>query len=339
MKKLIALLLCLVMIFTMAACSKKDASTSSDTASGETAENTEQTDGATWTATKSVDMIVPYGAGGGSDILARVFAANMDVGEAIVVQNISGGGTVTGTYEAYHADPDGNTVLMHLPETMMCNYLSGGFQDPVFQEMIPVCSVAYDASIICVSSKSDIKSVEDLVAYATANPGSLQWASVGAFGNNRFGYEQLCTAAGISANFIPYDNASESRTAVLGGNADVLQGSISESLPYIESGDLVPLAVMREDRSELVSDVPTLKELGYDVENGLHRAFWLPAGTPDEIVSAYENAFKAAFDKQETADALTEQGVVLEWMSGADLKAWMDEAYPTFEETYKSIQQ
>lgn len=334
-KKIISLLLCVSMIFAFTACGNtedagKDMEKGKENeAAGETAES--------WRPAKNVDLIVPYGAGGGSDILARIYTANMDMGKNIVVQNIEGGGTSVGLYQAYNSEPDGHTITLALPETCIVNYLNASFQDPLHEEMVPICSVVYDASIICVSSKSDFTDMESIIAYSKDHPGELQWASVGATGNNRLGYEQLCLETGIDANFIPFDNASESRTAVLGGNADVLQGAISESLPYISSGDLIPLAVMREDRSTFLPDTPTLKELGYEVMNGLHRAFFCPPETPDHIVAAYEEAFHEAFLLDQTAEAVKEQGAEAEWLGRKELKELIEENAVSIKETFDSL--
>lgn len=124
-KKIISLLLCVSMIFAFTACGNtedagKDMEKGKENeAAGETAES--------WRPAKNVDLIVPYGAGGGSDILARIYTANMDMGKNIVVQNIEGGGTSVGLYQAYNSEPDGHTITLALPETCIVNYLNASF--------------------------------------------------------------------------------------------------------------------------------------------------------------------------------------------------------------------
>ena len=322
--KLLALTLCVGLIMGLAACGNGN---SQNGGADEDYPN------------KAITMIIPYGPGGGSDIMGRIIAANMDLGVPIVVQNVAGGSTFIGAMEAYEAKPDGYTIHLNLFESMMCMNISGVYAVPVHEGLVPIGNVVYDGSIICTAKNSKFQTLDDIVKYAKENPGDLQWASVATMGNNQLGTAQLSEAAGIEVNYVPYENASESRTAVMGGHADVVQGAISESKPYIDSGELTPIAVWLEERSSLLPNVPTLKELGYDVVNGLHRGFFAPPGTPDEIIAVLEDALKEAFDKEEVFEKLqVEQGAEMVWMTSSEVSDFFTTQFPKFKSAFDLIQ-
>lgn len=287
---------------------------------------------------KSINIIVPYAAGGGTDILARTAAKYLDLGQSVVVTNMEGGSSAIGTMEAYNSPADGYTLFCCMPESMMGYYLGGSLKVPAHDDFEMISTLVYDANILSTSKNSKFKTFEDVVTYAKANPGKLNWASVGAKGSNEQASAEIWKAAGIEVNYIPFDSASKSRVAVMGGHADVLFGQISEVKPIAQAGDIVPLAISMEERSKFFPETPIFKELGYDIVNGLHRGFMASPETPKEIVEILEKALKEVYDNPEFISLVEEQlGFQAMFVGAKDLETFIAERYPIQESLYNLI--
>lgn len=290
---------------------------------------------------RTIEFIVPYAAGGGTDVMARAVANKISElkGWTTVVTNIEGASASIGSMEAYNRAPDGYTVLVHAIEAMLAYYLGGVYELDLTEECEMLATVVYDANVVSVGANSKFQSWEDVVEYATANPGELAWASVGSKSSNEQGSAEIWKEAGINVNYIPYDSASKSRTAVLGGHADVLYGQLSEVKALVDSGEMKILAVSAEDRI-FYEDVPTFKELGYDVVNGLHRGFFMPPETPAEIIEVLESAIYEVCQDEGFIDNMENNlGYAVEFVGREDLVTFTNERRPIQEELWNIIQE
>ena len=290
---------------------------------------------------KTIEFIVPYAAGGGTDAMARAVAKNLSesLGVSCVVTNIEGASGAIGSMEAFNKAPDGYTILVHQYEAMIAYYLGGVYSEPLHEEMEMVATVVYDPNVVSVPKNSKFKTFDDVVAYAKENPGKLTWASTGSKSSNEQGSAEIWEAYGIEVNYVPYDSASKSRTAVLGGHADVLYSQVSEVKALVDSGDMAPIGVSSEERS-LFEDCPTFVEMGYDVVNGLHRGFFAPPETPAEIVEKLETAI-AESCKDEAFISLMENdlGYSVEFVGSDELEAMIAERLPIQEKLWELIQE
>ena len=258
----------------------------------------------------SIEIIVPFAPGGGMDLLARATQPYLQaMGITTVVTNIEGGSSAIGSMEVFHSEPDGYRILCSGIETIM-GYNMGGVLESKVEEYTQLGCLVYDAHIMCVPSDSPFQTVADLVAYAKDHPGELNWGGTGAKGNNQMASAEFWEAAGITVNFVPYDSGSKTRASIMGGVAnsecDVIQVQLSEAKAIIDSGDCRPLAVFTKDRSSQYPDIPTLNEMGYNIDNGLHRGFFAPPGTPEEIQKIIADAFKKVYDNPEFQKACIE---------------------------------
>lgn len=253
-----------------------------------------------WKPTTSVNLIVPYAAGGGTDIMARAIAQYIDLdGQSMYITNIEGGASTIGAMEAYHADNDGLTLLLHTLEATAFSYVEGTLTENLCEEMVWIACLVEDPYAISVAAGSPYESMEDLIVAARANPGGLRLAS-NASSSQRGIVQGTERAIGVEFNFVPYDGGANSRAAVLGGHDDLVVHALSEAVPYATSGDLRILALASEARSELVPDVPTIKDLGYDGDFfSASRCFILPPNTNEEIARYYEGKLKEVFENEE----------------------------------------
>lgn len=253
-----------------------------------------------WKPEAPVNLIVPYAAGGGLDLMARTIAQYIDLdGQTMYITNIEGGSNTIGGMEAYHADNDGLTLLMYNILAGVCDYISGALPVNLCEEMTWVACLAVDPFVFAVAADSPYESLEELIAAAKEAPGSITLAAVGSAGV-RSAALQLQHTTGAEFTFVPYDSASKARGAVLGGHEDLLFAQLPDMRTYADSGELRILAVELEERTKLAPDIPTFKELGYD---GLFytssRSLVLPPETDEEIARYYDAKIKEVFENEE----------------------------------------
>lgn len=279
---------------------------------------------------RTIEFIVPYGAGGGTDVMARAVANALTENEGwtTVVTNIEGASAAIGSMEGYNRDPDGYTIIVHSIEAMLAYYLGGVYEVDLASEYEMLATVVYDPNVVSVATNSKFQTWQDVVDYAKENPGELSWASVGSKSSNEQGSAELWKAAGIEVNYVPYDSASKSRPAVLGGHSDVLFGQLSEVKALVDSGEMKILGVSAEERL-LYDDVPTFSEQGYDVVNGLHRGFFLPPETPVEIVDILETAIYDVCQNTEFVNNMENNlGYAVVFVGAEDLETLVVERMP-----------
>lgn len=339
LSRVIALVLSLLMLTSIVtACGssgKQSPAASAPAASAPAASSQKE---ASWKPTSTVNVIVGFAAGGGMDTLARAVASYVDLdGQTMYVTNVEGGGGNIGGMEAYNSDPDGYTLYIGSPQANVCNYLSGGLSANLNQEMCYVCCIAEDVNVLTVGKDSPYKSFEDVVTAAKANPKGVSIASVGSGNSMEASATDVMQQAGIELNYVPYDSASKSRTAVLGGHSDLLWSQLAEAKSYVDSGDLRILAVAAEERVPFYPDVPTFKELGVNSVSAISRSFMLPPKADEAIARYYDEKFRAVFDNPEFQSTVQDSlGYVLNYTDfdgmktkTGELQTWAEGIMPT----------
>lgn len=259
-----------------------------------------------------IKMVVGFPPGGGADLIARVVADRLGakLGKAIVVLNKPGAGSSLGTSFVAKAPADGYTLLFATSSFTINPSLYASVEyDPV-KDFIPISSLGTAPFCIVVKSDSPIISFAKLLAAAKAKPGSLTYGSggIGSVGNLAAELIKSKTASNIV--HVPYKGLSPAIAGLLGGDVDMVFSDLAIALPFIKSGKLRPLVVTSAARLPWLPDVPTVAESaipGYEVV--LWNGLFVPAGTPQEVVSRLNLAVRAIFS---TADAaLTERYTML----------------------------
>lgn len=287
----------------------------------------------------TINFIVPFSAGGGTDTMARAVTSVLDMGVSTVVTNIEGASAGTGSMEVYHSAPDGYTLLTHSPEGIVTNCKTGTYSAPLDRELRPVAAVAHDPMLVSVAANGKFSSLQDVVDYAREHPGELKWASTGTATNNFMTSALIWAKAGIEVTYVPFDGASKSKAAVLGGNADILLGQVSEAKSLVEGGELIPLCVCSEERSSVDSftEVPTAKELGYDVVMADTRGFFAPPGTPDAVIAILSAKIEEVCNDADFQSKMTELGYECGFYNSEDMSKIIEETRPMIEEAMKSV--
>lgn len=271
---------------------------------------------------RSINFIVPYGAGGGTDVMGRAVVGAMDLSVTTFVTNIEGASAGTGSMEVYHSEPDGYTILVHQGEAITVYCATGTYSTPIDEDIEPIATVVWDPMCVSVSASSDYQSLEDIIEYSKANPGELKWASTGNKSTNHLTTVMLWDEAGIEDIYVPYDSQTKARTAVLGGNADVLVCQVSEVKAMIDSGEMKCVAICGEENSKVAGfeEVPTTVSMGYDVSFGLHRGFFAAPGTSQEIIDFLAENIEGVMEDQGFIDSMAALGYEPVYRNAAEIR-------------------
>ena len=265
-------------------------------------------------AGKPVRLVVPFTAGGSSDILARAIGPRLAAtpGQAVLIDNKPGAGGSLGADVVAKAEADGLTLLMGHIGTLAVNpsiYPKLPY-DPL-KSFAPVGGVARVPNVLVVSAASGINSLKDLIARAKARPGQLTYSSGGNGSAAHITFEYLKQRAGIFMSHIPYRGTAPSVTDLIGGQVDATFTGSPALLPHIRSGKLRALAVSSTSRLPALPDVPTVAESGLA---GFEADQWYgvvaPAGTPAAVVARLNAAINQALQSPEVAQQLASEGAV-----------------------------
>ena len=309
-KRIFALLLALMMVLSLAACAKQSAS--DDGAASAAADFPKE----------DINMYIGYGAGGGSDLLARALAKYIDLGDHVMVcTNLTGGSGTIAMMECWNAEPDGYSMNLCLPESFAVQVLNGSMEKDVFDKLIFLASPVYDVNTLSVRSDAQWQTLDELISYAQENPGKLTIAGVGS-GVNKLWAVEIMQKLGIELKYVPYDDSNSTRAALPRGPLDLLLCPACESNPYYDSKDITVLAACADETVSFMSDVKTFKELGYEIVSGIHRGFAVTPDTPEEIVRDLEARVKAVYDNPEFQTYMHEQlGFNTVWTGHDDYEA------------------
>src|ERR1022692_4769949 len=262
---------------------------------------------------KPIRIIVPFAPGGGVDIMARLVADFMsrDLGELVIVENKPGAGTIMGTAAAASSTPDGYTLLMASSPYAIIPSIKANLPYDPFKAFAPVALVARSFDIVVVNPKLPFKSVQDVIAYAKANPGKLNFGSPGIGSSPHLAGELFKSLAHVDMTHVPYKGSAPAITDLLSGQIQLMFSTVPSAASYVRGGQLRALAVTSAQRSAAYADLPTVAEAGvtdYFVE-GWYGLF-APAGTAPDILNLLNASVAKAirsgiFKTIETNEGLT----------------------------------
>ncbi|MFQ6018991.1 MAG: tripartite tricarboxylate transporter substrate binding protein [Kiloniellaceae bacterium] len=252
---------------------------------------------------RPLTLIVPYGAGGGSDQLSRAMAAALEqvVGVGVQVVNKPGGGGMAAVPDFMAAPADGYTIIESIDDAIS-NHASGKLKENPAVDWVPLAMAQITFSQIYVRPDDDrLSDWESFVAYAKANPGQVKIANVGNLGSmERVNMLKIEQALGFKTNQIAFDKPAERYAALLGGHVDALFEQPGDVRSFLDSGKMKPILTLFGNRPDAFSEVPTLAEVGVNVEPLLRfRGFWTLPGVPAERREYLEAAFREAFNSAE----------------------------------------
>lgn len=262
--------------------------------------------------TRPITLLVPYAAGGGNDVMARIAADKMSrsLGHPIVVENRGGAGGTIATRDAARSAPDGYTLVIGGTGTLAIDptlYKDPGY-DPR-KDFAPIGLIAKSALVLLVNPALPVYSVKDLIALAKKEPGQLNYASAGVGSGIHLGAVYFASEAGIELTHIPYKGTGPALTDLVGGHVSIYFSSMPSAVGLVRDGKVRALAVTDSKRSPLFPDLPTVAEAalpGYEAV--LHYGIVAPAGTPRPIVEKLNAALREAVNSPDLADKIAADG-------------------------------
>jgi tripartite-type tricarboxylate transporter receptor subunit TctC len=240
----------------------------------------------TWPA-KPIRAINPFPAGGGTDTFARPWAAKMTqlLGQQVLIENIGGAGGTVGAARAAKEAPDGYTWFVGAIHHTIADSLYTKLPYSLERDFIPVTMLAAVPNVVVIHPKHDFKTLQDLIAYAKANPGRLNFGSAGSGTSHHMIGELFKQTAGVDLTHVPYKGAGPLMQDLLAGQVDLAFDGMGTSATQIRAGKLRPLAVTSATRNRVIPDVPTMREAGVDFAISLTwYALFGIRGTPQPIV-------------------------------------------------------
>ena len=287
---------------------------------------------------KPVTLVVPWPAGGSTDIVMRAIAdvASKSLGQPIVVDNKAGGsGTVGPATMAATAKPDGYTISQVPTTIFRMPMMQQAFWDPIkdFSYIIHLSGYTYGVTI---NAESQLKSWKDVVDFAKQNPGTVTYATPGAGTTLHIGMEQIAQLEGIKITQVPFKGGAETNAAVL-GNHTVLQADATGWRPLVDAGKLRLLMVWTSQRSPNFPGVPTLRELGYPLAVESPFGIAGPKGMDPKIIAKLHDAFKKAIDDPGVIATLAKYDMVPNYKNTEDYNKFVHEQIESERKVIESL--
>ena len=246
--------------------------------------------------TKEVQIIIPWAAGGATDLIFRALAATTGkyLGKAVIVVNRPGGAGAVGYTEAAQAKPDGYTLVSAItPLTILPHQVKTAY---TYKNFEPIINVVSDPGMFLVRSDAPWKSLKEFLDYAKKNPDMITVGNSGSGGGVHLIALAFEKAAGVKFNHIPFAGGGPSVTALLGGHVNAVSVSPPEGIEHVKAGKLKIIALFAEKRFEMFPDVPTVKEQGVNFVMGQWRGLVASKGTPPDVIKKLHDAFKKGMD-------------------------------------------
>ena len=254
--------------------------------------------------TRSIRLVIPYDAGGPTDVLGRLLAPTLAerLEQSVVVENRGGAAAIVGANVVAKAQPDGYTLLLGDINLAVNPSLYKALPYDVNKELVAVSLVAAAPLVLVVNTATPVKNLQELIAHAKANPGRLTFGSAGAGNTTHLAPELLKAAAGLNIVHVPYKGIGPALTDLAAGQTDLVVTGISGASPLLKAGKLKALAITGDKRAAALPDVPTFAEAGTPLPDMSLGSWWgvlAPAGTSRDIVQKLNRAVGEALNSQE----------------------------------------
>lgn len=280
---------------------------------------------------RGLQIIVAAAAGGPTDVGARILAAILekDIGQSVIIVNKPGAGAQLGLTEFARSRPDGYTLgMVHMPGTN--TIILDPERKAIFgtDSFILLVNQVLDPGVIWVKADSPFKTLADLVAAAKKEPNKISACTTGILSDDHLAIMMLEEAAGIKFRIVHFDSAAQQFTAILGGHVDVAFDNVGSVRKRAMAGEVRVLAMMDEQRSRLMPDIPTTKELGYPtVISSSTRGVAVPKGTPPAVVAYLTAALKKAMENPEHIRKMEDVGLEVRIMTGAEYQKYFTDLH------------
>ncbi|CAN5487528.1 tripartite tricarboxylate transporter substrate binding protein [soil metagenome] len=275
---------------------------------------------------KIIKIVVPFAAGGGTDIISRTLAQALqaDLNKTVITENRPGAGTIIGTQAVVASEPDGYTLLMATFAHAVNPSLNAKLPFDPHKDLTPVSLIARSFNIVVVNPKSNIKSIADLIAEASKNPDKMNYGTFGTGTSAHLAGELFNALAKVKMTTVAYRGAAPAISDLLGDQIQVMFTTVASAASLIESGQLRAIAVTSSERSPAYPNLPTVAESGvsgYAAESWY--GLYVPAKTPVPVIDRLNNAVKAAIGSGAFKRLETNEGLIMVGSSPAELDKYV----------------
>lgn len=273
---------------------------------------------------KAIDMTILFGAGAAGDVIGRKLAdiASKELGQPIVANNRTGAGGAVGYQYVLGTPADGYNIVWNSTSINVVYHQGNMPVDQPFDAFVGVAQSTKEAAAMAVAKDARWNTAEEFFAYAKENPGVVTVGNSGVGSFNHLIAAAIENAAGVQFKHIPMD-AQQSTAALLGGQVDAIVNMSFDIIQQVQAGTMKPLVVVSDTRNAKLPDVPTMIELGYDVNLLMYRGIAVPKDTDPQIVKILEAAFVKAAESAEFKEFVEKYGVEVDVKNGADFDALM----------------
>jgi tripartite-type tricarboxylate transporter receptor subunit TctC len=278
----------------------------------------------------AITIINPFPPGGAVDVVGRPFAAMLEplVRQPIVIETKAGAAGQVGAQVAASAKPDGYTLLAHLPSISGFEAVDKTFgRTPKFTraDFIPIARLTEGPLVLVVNDQQPYKTLKELVDDAKKRPDEIIFSSSGLYGALHLPTALFVNAAGVKMRHLPTNGGGPALTAILGNNSQVLVTSIAAASAQMKAGKLRALACFSPKRAAALPDVPTLKELGYNVEFSIWVGLFAPKGTPTPVIAKLRAETKKAAESEQFKTTIANIGDVVAYLDQPEFAKFWDE--------------
>lgn len=287
--------------------------------------------------TKPIDLVVPFAAGGNVDLSCRILAAELEkeLGQPVNVLNKEGGGAVVGQTYAVTQKPDGYTMLA-LTSSYVTNVLSGATTYDM-DSITPIAEYCFDPELIVASEASGIETIEQFMEAGKSK--ALLNSTPGFSTSHHIASLIFTQKTGIEFEYMHTNGSAEQTVQLAGGHAEVGFTTYAGAASLIDQGKIKVLAICADERSDILPDVPTLKESGLDFVYGAYRGLAVPAGTPDEVVQVLSDAMAKVMASEEVKTQFDNSGFPITYTDAAAFKVFLADDYKSMEAIQDLIQE
>jgi len=260
--------------------------------------------------TRPIRLIVPFAPGGGTDIMARMLALKLGEtwGNSIVIDNRPGGGGVVGSETTVRAAPDGYTLIFDAASYTTRAAMYALSFDPV-RDITPVALAFNSGYMVALHPSVPVRTVKELIAYAAQSPGKLNYGSSGVGGFNHLGTELFLMMTGVRMNHVPYKGSGPAMNELLGGQIQLMWGSLTASAPHMKANRLRGIAVTTMKRWREMPNLPAVSETVAGYESAVWYGVWGPRALPRDIVALWSREINRSVQLPEMKDRLAAEGI------------------------------
>ena len=276
---------------------------------------------------KPIQLVCPYGAGGLTDVLARLISEKMGkiLGTSILVVNKVGGGTSIGAGFVAASNPDGYTMLINMTGGAIVTPMINPNVRYKMSDLKPIGKLTSAVYLVLARRDLPVKNLPELIAYAKRNPGKLSYTSPGIGTVNHLIMEQLSLQNELGMQHVPYTSELQVLNAIMGNHIDAGAVSVPSSLKHIQANQVKALAILAENRDPKLPELSTSAEQGLpDMFASIYNVLFVPAKTPARVLRQLEDALRKSLQDKELVDSLKKMEITTDYLNSTDTQAFLD---------------